>query len=131
LARLGLPGALRHTGDAEIHHQRPAAARLEKDVVRLHVAVDDTLSVCVPKRPSDLAENAGDLGRRPGAAGPDTLSQRLAVYVGHREQHELADLIDREDGHDVGVRQPGRGAGLVQEPLARLRFLRQLGRQDL
>jgi hypothetical protein len=117
--------------DAEIHHQGPPASRFEKDVVRLDVTVNDSLSVRVAQRPGDLAEDTGDFRRWPRAAGPDTLSKRLAVDVGHREQYKLADLIYREDRHDVWVRQPGRGARLVEEPLARCRLLRQFGRQDL
>jgi hypothetical protein len=53
-------------GDAEVGDQRAAGARLQEDVVRLDVAVDDAAAVRVGERPRHLAQHAGGVGRREG-----------------------------------------------------------------
>jgi hypothetical protein len=47
-------------------------------------------------------------------------SQVLAFHELRREPRTLCVLEDLENGHDVGVREPGCGARLAQEALAEL-----------
>ena len=59
-------------------------------------------------------------GRRPAAAEmADHAIQPAPLDPLHGVVAQAADLADVEDRHDVGVVQPGGGAGLVQEPPAR------------
>lgn len=51
---------------------------------------------------------------------PDALTQRLAVDVGHREENEIADLVDGMDRNDVGMGELGGGARLAQKSLAQV-----------
>jgi len=53
-------------------------------------------------------------------AAPDAFRQRLAFDVGHREEHEFADLFDRVNWNHVGVGELRGGARLAQKPLAQL-----------
>ena len=117
--------------DAEVGHQCAARARLEQDVVRLHVAVHDAAPVRVGERPRHLAQDARRLGRREGTARANPLAQRLALDVAHDEEDEAAGLADAMDGDDVRVREAGRHAGLADEPLARRRGTGEVGREDL
>jgi len=57
--------------------------------------------------------------------------ERLAVHVGHGEKHEVADLVDREDGDDVRVAELGGGARLAQEALPQGPVPSHAGRQQL
>src|SRR5262249_23330554 len=50
-----------------------------------------------------------------GTAVADARAQRDAIYVGHDEEHELAQLFDRVDRNDVRMRQLRGGSCLAQE----------------
>ena len=107
--------------DAEVGHQRAARARLEQDVVRLHVAVHDAAPVRVRERPRHLAQHARRVGGRKRTARAQSLAERLALDVAHDEEDEAARLADAMDRDDVRVREAGGRARLAHEPLARLR----------
>ena len=128
---VAVPGSLAAVRDAEVGHQRAAGARLEQDVVRLHVAVHDAASVRVGERPRHLAQHARRVGRRERAARAESLAERLALHVAHDEEDEAARLADAMDRDDVRVREAGRRARLAQESLARLGGAREVRRQDL
>jgi hypothetical protein len=106
-------------GDAEVGDQRAAGAGLQQDVVRLDVAVDDAAAVRVGERPGDLAQHARGVGRRKGTARAEPLAERLAGDVAHDEEDEAARRADAMDGDDVRVREPGGGARLAHEAVAR------------
>jgi len=117
--------------DTEVGDQRPAAPLLHEDVVRLHVPVDDALGVRVRECPGDLTEKSDRLLARKRSPAADPLTERPPVDVRHREEDEVADLVDRVDRHDVGVRQLGRRARLTEKALPECRLGRELGGQEL
>ena len=131
LAGRRVGGVPRHLRDAEVGDHRPAAVPLEEDVLGLHVAVHHALPVGVGERPRHLAH---DLGHLPGGKAPeptDLVAERLARDVSHHEEHEAVGLLDRVDRNDVGVGEPGRGAGLAQEARAAVRHGGQRRREEL
>ena len=106
-----------------------AARRFEENVVRLHIAMDDALPMRVRERPRDVAQYPRGFGGWEGAAAAHALGQRLAFDVGHREEHELADLFDRVNWNDIRVRELCSRARFAQKPLAQL-GIRRLGRRE-
>ena len=121
LARVGVgAGVVAAVRDAEVGDERAAGARLEQDVVRLHVAMDDAASVRVRERPRDLAQHARRVGRRERPARAEPLAERLALDVAHDEEDEAAGLADAMDRDDVRMREAGGRARLAHESLARL-----------
>jgi hypothetical protein len=84
-------------------HQRASRARLQQDVVRLHVAVHDAASVRVGECPGHLAQHARRVGRRQGTARAESLAERLSRDVTHDEEDAATRLADAMDRDDVGV----------------------------
>ena len=117
--------------DAKVGDQRPAGARFEQNVVRLHVAVDDAASVRVGERPRHLAQHARGFGGRQGTAGTQPLAQRLAVDVAHDEEDEAIRLADAMNGDDVRVRESRGHARLAEESFARCRGAGEVRREHL
>ena len=117
--------------DAEVRHERAARARLEQDVVRLHVAVHDAAPVRVRQRPGDLAHDAHRVRGRQRAPRAQSFAECLALHVAHDEEHEPARLTDAMDRHDVRVRKASRRPCLAHEALARLGGPRHRRGQDL
>ena len=62
---------------------------------------------------------------------PHTLAERLSIHVRHCEEHEVLDLVHREDGNDPRVGELGRGARLPQETLPRGRLAGLVRGQEL
>jgi hypothetical protein len=89
--------------------------------------------------------SAGTGSEPPGRSGPlprgrsraqslqllDDQVETLSLDELHRVIQDVAVLADLEDGHDIGVMEPGRGAGLVAEPLQGLGVAARAGREDL
>ena len=73
-------------GQAEVddHRLAPLARRLDHDVGRLQVAVDDPLGVRLLHGQGELAHQRRGLARRQALVA-DRLRQRLALDVGHRQ----------------------------------------------
>ncbi len=86
--------------------------RVVQRVRRLAQVADADLLAELRRLREDLAE-----------AGPG--------HEGHREEAESGALGHLVDGHDVGVAQLARGAGLALEAPNHTRVLGELGRQDL
>jgi hypothetical protein len=64
--------------------------------------------------------------------GPDHLREIAALDVVHHEERAVARLVaDVGHGHDVRVADAGRQPGFVEEHVADLRVLGQVGVQDL
>ncbi len=103
-------------GQAEVHQVRPTL-RVELDVGRLDVAVNDPMPVGVVQR---IGHGGDQLRRRPEAepAGLEAGGQRLAL-------DELLDEIEQalfgltrfKQGDQAGVLELGRAACLSQEPV--------------
>ena len=104
-------------GDAEVGDHRPARFLVQQDVVRLHVPVHHALQVRMTQRPRHFAQQTYGTGVRERAALPDAVPERPAIHVGHGEEDEVVRLIHRIDLNDVRVREPGGGAGLLEEAL--------------
>ena len=91
----------------------------------------------VPRGRSDWPREAALVlgsGSGPVAEPPqlgDDQVQALALDELHGIEADIAVLADLEDRHDVGVVQPGRGAGLAAEPLLDQPVAGHLPRQDL
>jgi len=125
------PAAAAHPGDAEIGHQRAARRRVQQDVIGLHVAVHHAPLVRVRQCARHIAHQLrARLGRQRSMLA-DALPQRLAFHVRHREKHYVGELIDREDGDDVGVGKLRCRPRLPEEALPRDRVARLYGGQQL
>ena len=124
-------GAREHVRDAEIGHHRAATHRVEQHVVWLHVAVHDPIRMGMRECPRDLLQYAHRLrrGERPGAS--DALAERLAVDVGHDEEHHVAARVHQVDRNDVRVRECGDRAGLAHEAFACLAVSGEVRREQL
>ena len=115
--------------DPEVGDARVAVV-VEQDVARLDVAVEHA----EPVGGGQGAQRVGhECGETPGWHRPagDFVTQRAAGETLHHEVGDRTVLSVVEDGHDVGVHQPRRDAGLLLEapPHARQGF--GLGAQDL
>ena len=111
------------TGEAEIGEQH-LAARVEHDVGRLQIAMQDALLV---RGREPGAQLAGDLERLVGGKPPDAPQQRaevLAVDVLHREEVQAFHFAEIVDAADVRMRHLARDAHLVAETLQRLLVVR-------
>ena len=115
--RLGeVGGAVQVLHDAEIHQQRASGARLDQDVVGLHVAVHQPVVVRVLERVEDRLDDPEGMLRRERALGPEQIGDRAPLQVGHGVVHQALALAHEMDRHRVGVVEPGDGAGLLLEP---------------
>jgi hypothetical protein len=105
--------------DTEIGHERAPRAFLDEDVVGLHVAMHHAATVRVRECPRHFTHETHGLRRRQRPPRAKALAERLAGHVAHHEVDETARLADTMNGHDIGMRQTGSGAGLANEPFAR------------
>ena len=121
----GEPRALRPERDAEVAElQQPVAP--EQEVLRLHVAVDETGRVRRCERARRLRAERRRLERRQRAAAGDELGERLAVDVLHRDVRDAVGLADVEDLDDVRMRQPRGDPPLAQEARAQVLVAREI-----
>ena len=112
-----MPASVRRVpadGDAEVA-ELEAAVRAEQEVLRLHVAVDETcgMSRCEPGAHLHAERRRLPCGQP--AAARHELRERLSLDVLHRDERPSAVLAHIEDAHDVRVREPRRQACLAQE----------------
>ena len=109
----GEPHAIR-LGDAEIH-EFGAAERVDVNVFRLDVAVDNLLQVNVADGAAHLQRNLHAPREVAGALVLDGVPQALAFEKFHHHEGAallLAEIIHRDD---VFVRDAGGEAGFLQE----------------
>ena len=118
------PGPPGHPGlvsDAEVGEQRPSGRAIEQDVVGLHVPVHHTARVRIIQSLPDVAQQAARLVGIERPMARDPLRKCFSRNVRHREKHEPADLVDRENRHNVRVGQARHRPRLAQKsPAARL-----------
>ena len=117
-------------GDAEVRHLHDAF-RVDDDVVRLDVAVDDAVAVRVPERGEDLTcirNRDRDRARPPR---PDELFERASLHVLHDDEVRAVRLTSVVDRDDVRMREPGGMRRLAAEALDELLVVRVAVVQDL
>jgi len=88
-------------------------------VVRFEVAVNDPGRVRRVEPTTRGAQQGDPLLHRAVLRGQPS-TERLPLDVLHREVDRTVVLPRLEDLNDIGVRQPGHGSRLTQEPLPRL-----------
>jgi hypothetical protein len=99
-------------GDAEVDDA--GAARVDEDVVRFEVAMDDAGAVGCGEATTGSEQDVGDLaGAARGAGEPEV--EGVAVDELHGEEHLVAVGADVEDRDDVGVAEAREGLALAQE----------------
>ena len=126
--RQALAGRIDGPRHAEVGEHAPLA--LKEDVLRLDVAVDDVLPLCVSQRFSHLTGDPHRLGQRELGLPRQPLPQRLPVDEGHGEPEPADGLAGVVHRKDVRVVETGGEPDLPNEPLGAER-LRQLGVKDL
>ena len=112
-------------GDAEVAELEDAV-RAEKEVLRLHVTVDETGRVGSREPRARLhAERRGlRCGQCP--APGDQLGERLPLDVLHRDERTAVVLTDVEDAHDVRVREPSRQTCLTEKAPPKILVAREV-----
>ena len=117
--------------DAEVCEHRTASAALEEDVLRLEVAMHDTLAVGVVERERELVQDSPRfLGRQP-LLPAQSLGERLTVHVLHHDVDEVALFAEGVHRNDARVAEPRRHPRLAAEPLAMLVARRELVTEHL
>lgn len=130
-AGVGQAGNAGGAGDAEIGQQGVAGVA-HQDVAGLDVTVHDPAAVRVIQRRRHLADHAErEIERQRPAHALHDLSQRLPLHIFDGDVVDAIDLAGIVQGHDVGMIEPGRGAGLVQKTGHKPRVPLQILVQDL
>jgi len=130
IARVG--SLLGELGDAEVEHPDALRAGGEEDIVRLEIPVHDPDVVGRSHRRDHRQQNARRVGQ---GQRPDSI-EPLAEALAHEQVHDhdqaaAAQLHHVVDGHDVGVVDHARRAGLAHEPSAGLLVSGVLPGQEL
>ena len=112
--RLREPRAVVTCRDAEVAELEDAV-RAEQEVLRLHIAVDQTGGVDGGEPGAHLRAERRGFGRRQLPALRDELGERPPLHVLHRDEGTAVVLADVEDAHDVRVREPRRQACLAEK----------------
>jgi hypothetical protein len=120
--------ALHHLRDAEVGEEG-VAARVEEDVARLEIAVDDAARVRLVERLGHAADDAADLGEAERAAR-HAVEERAARHVAHHDERLFLVLAVVVDGDDVGVFERSDDLGFALEARAELLVEGELARQD-
>ena len=117
-------------GNAEISHLH-AAVPQDHDVLGLDITVDDAAAVGMAQAPHDLGDEMQRLPPVHAATALHILLQRDAVDQLHDDVFPVrigGHVIHR---HDVGVAQLRYRLGLIVEPAAEIRVVRQVAFQYL
>src|SRR5262249_46282645 len=107
--------------DAEVHDLQ-TARRLDDDVLRLDVAVDDADLVRGREPGAELLRDAERDRLRQDVARLDQLLERESADELHREVAQPARLAEVVGPEDVRVRDPARQADLLLEPVEETRI---------
>ena len=122
--------AFRAPRQAEVH-QHHAAAPVQHDVARLHVAMDDPNAMDRLYPLKELGEHGQGLVRREAAPSLDDLLQRHSVHQFHRIEAGRSLLADGVDSDEVRMFHVAQGARLLLETAPIRLVQRQLRREDL
>jgi len=106
------------------------AVRRDHHVVRLDVAVHDAVRVRGMQPVSDLNPDSDNLIKRDRCLR-DSVSQRPAFDVLHRDVADASGITDFVDGGDVGMGKRGGRARLVREAPPPISIELEFGREDL
>ena len=101
--------------DAEIGQHRAAGGLVEQHVLGLHVAVDHAGAPRRFERRGQVRHDAMDGPRIEPRLAHEPLAETLALDLVHDVVEQSIRVTRGVDGDDVGVTQPGDGAGLGQE----------------
>ena len=101
--------------DPEVEHLQHAAL-VDDQVVGLDVEMDDPELVRVREAGAGVLDQLEPPAQRQGEASLNDAAQRLARHVLHRDERPSLVFARVEDGDDVGMAQPSRGARLADEP---------------
>jgi hypothetical protein len=126
--RQALAGGVHGSGDAEVSEHTSLA--LEQDVLGLHVAMDDALTLCVSERVGDRPGDPQRVRQRELGFARQAVPERLALHVGHGEPEPAGRFTRVVNRQDVRVVEPGGEPDLPDKPLGTQR-VRQLGMEDL
>ena len=121
---------LRRARDAEVGDLR-VVVRVEQDVRRLEVSVDDALPVRERETVRDLGGLCHRIERRERSAALDALLERPAGKVLHDDERQAIDLADVVHRDDARVGERGERARFLDEHLAEDRIRSRGGIQDL
>jgi hypothetical protein len=102
--------------DPKIGHDRPSLF-IDHDVPRLHISVNDPLSVGVTEGATDLAEEGLHHGNREWTQLLDDGIERGPLDQLHHEEEHPLHFANRIDRDDIGVAQGSGGARLALEAL--------------
>jgi len=123
------PGLAHQLGDAEVRDLHPAA-RVEQDILRLDVAVQDAFVMGELERLTNLRhQHHGLLRGEP--ARLHRLAQVHAVNELHQQKEEPARLAEVIDRDDIRVVEPGQNPGLAVEAFGECGIGGQRLRQEL
>ncbi len=117
-------------GNTEVRHLHECF-RGDQNVARLDVAVHDALTVSVGQRRRGLGcELRTALGGQCSSTA-ENFGQGLPLDQLHHNEVGAVVLAPVEDGHDVGVRQIGRGLRFATEAFHKRRVGAELGIENL
>ena len=125
-----LRGRARHElGQAEIGDFH-LAAFVQQDVLGLDIAMDDPFFMGVLQGLANLGDDCQCLLRLQTSA-LDEMPQIAPVDELHDQVKQAARFAEIVDGDDVGMAEPGQGAGFASKAFGKGRIATPLGRQDL
>jgi len=113
LRELHHAGDVDHPGDSKVRENRVPSR--EQDVLRLDVAMNDSLRVSVPERFGDLASDAARGFHWQLFFPVDAPAKRLPGHVGHHVIEKGIHVSGIVEGKNVGVLEPGENPDLPNE----------------
>src|SRR5262249_19263477 len=103
---------------------------VHQNILRLDIAVNYAVLVCVLQRCADLWQEVEDVTVRDRLLS-DHSPEAKSGHVFHDEIVQIARLAAVEDANDVRVRQPGQRPRLVEEAPLRIRVVSEIRTNDL
>ncbi len=116
--------------DPEIGEQCTAGGRVQQDILRLHVAMDEPGLVRGPKRCCDVGHDALHLVGRERTLAVEPLAEALAGYLVHHVVKDPAGGPGMVDCDDVGVANAGEHARFGEKALCDRRMSGELWVDD-
>src|SRR5687768_2071978 len=115
-------------GDTEISDECVTAGN--ENVLRLYVAMNDSLRMRVAESISDLAQDPRRFLHRQLTSARESVTQVLAVDERHRVVEEISACTGGEERYDMWMLKPGRELNLPAETID-VELRGQIGRKDL